>query len=124
MRGKKWISVLMIFMLCFGVLSIPVNAEKQAEETKKGISLLSLVPTGEDNQIIQLKYVDEKVKEVSPKGRYYPSANVKEVLPNKLDPREDGDYLTSIKDQAHTACCWAFSTLKALEIARNHIYLE
>ena len=114
----------MIFMLCFGVLSIPVNAEKQAEETKKGISLLSLVPTGEDNQIIQLKYVDEKGKEVASKGRYYPSANVKEVLPNKLDPREDGDYLTSIKDQAHTACCWAFSTLKALEIARNHIYLE
>lgn len=113
----------MIFMLCFGVLSIPVNAEKQAEETKKGISLLSLVPTGEDNQIIQLKYVDEKGKEVAPKGRYYPSANVKEVLPNKLDPREDGDYLTSIKDQAHTACCWAFSTLKALEMSsiKNNI---
>lgn len=110
-------------MLCFGVLSIPVNAEKQAEETKKGISLLSLVPTGEDNQIIQLKYVDEKGKEVAPKGRYYPSANVKEVLPNKLDPREDGDYLTSIKDQAHTACCWAFSTLKALEMSsiKNNI---
>lgn len=58
MRGKKWISVLMIFMLCFGVLSIPVNAEKQAEETKKGISLLSLVPTGEDNQIIPLKALE------------------------------------------------------------------
>ncbi len=96
--------------------SMATTGAATGKDTASDIRTLTRVSSGQNGDLMRYHYVDKNGNEMTLKGNKKATAKKRAVnLPSSYDSREENDSITPIKDQGYSGCCWAFSSLKALE---------
>ena len=105
MKLKQWIAAMMVCLLVMSGAWVPAKA------TDVSLELLTVEMDG-----CSYRIVDENGNEVDLSGGAAASGprRAPANLPTSYDARQDGR-VTSVKSQGNTGCCWAFSSIAALE---------